>query len=227
MNLENGKSILIYCTIAYLKILTRQTMKTIFTLCFVLIASIIFGQTNNVGIGTTTPNATAMLDVSSTTKGILIPRMTAVQKSAISSPATGLLIYQTDGTPGFYYYNGSAWGLVGAGATGPQGPVGPQGPQGPTGPQGPAGTSALKIVSGYIDATNLLGTGFTVVRLANQRYTVSWPAGTFPSVAIPMVSGFGGSVGLSNWTASGNGSGTFTTATSNGTIWFTITEIKP
>jgi hypothetical protein len=51
----------------------------------------------------------AMLDVASTTKGVLIPRMTSAQKTAISSPATGLLIYQTDGTAGFYYWNGSAW----------------------------------------------------------------------------------------------------------------------
>jgi len=40
---------------------------------------------------------------------MLVPRMTAAQKTAIASPATGLLIYQTDGTTGFYYYNGSSW----------------------------------------------------------------------------------------------------------------------
>ncbi|MGE5356183.1 MAG: tail fiber domain-containing protein [Deltaproteobacteria bacterium] len=55
------------------------------------------------------PDGSAMLDVKSTTKGFLIPRMTSAQKSAISSPASGLLIYQTDATPGFYYYSGTAW----------------------------------------------------------------------------------------------------------------------
>jgi hypothetical protein len=55
------------------------------------------------------PDNSAMLDVSSTEKGILIPRMTETQRTAISSPAKGLLVYQNDGTEGFYYYDGSAW----------------------------------------------------------------------------------------------------------------------
>ena len=62
-----------------------------------------------VGIGTTNPDVSAQLDVSSSTKGLLMPRMTATQRSNISNPATGLLVFQTDGTPGFYYYNGSSW----------------------------------------------------------------------------------------------------------------------
>ena len=66
-----------------------------------------------IGLGTTVPNASAILDISSTTEGILIPRMTQAQRDAISSPAVGLLIYQGNGTPGFYYFNGSAWGLIG------------------------------------------------------------------------------------------------------------------
>lgn len=61
-------------------------------------------QTGSVGIGVATPNASAALDVSSTTKGMLVPRMTSAQRAAISSPAQGLLVFQTDGTqPGFYY----------------------------------------------------------------------------------------------------------------------------
>lgn len=45
---------------------------------------------SGVGIGTTTPNASAALDVTSTTKGLLIPRMTTAQRTAIASPAAGL-----------------------------------------------------------------------------------------------------------------------------------------
>ena len=48
-----------------------------------------------VGIGTTTPAATAQLDVSSTTKGFLPPRMTTTQRDAIASPAAGLIIFNT------------------------------------------------------------------------------------------------------------------------------------
>jgi uncharacterized protein (TIGR02145 family) len=49
------------------------------------------------------PDTSAMLDVSSTTKGILVPRMTAAERDQISNPAKGLLIYQTNNSPGFYY----------------------------------------------------------------------------------------------------------------------------
>lgn len=64
---------------------------------------------NNVGIGTTTPNSSAALDVQSTTQGMLIPRMTQAQRNLIATPANGLMVYQTDGSAGFYFYNGSAW----------------------------------------------------------------------------------------------------------------------
>jgi trimeric autotransporter adhesin len=62
-----------------------------------------------VGIGTTNPNASAALEISSTEKGILIPRMTQAERNAILSPATGLMIYQSDNTPGFYFHNGASW----------------------------------------------------------------------------------------------------------------------
>lgn len=74
-------------------------------------------QAQSVGIGTPAPNASAQLDVSSTTKGLLAPRMTFVQRNAIPSPATGLLIYQTDFFAGFYYYNGTIWTYINTAAT--------------------------------------------------------------------------------------------------------------
>src|SRR5215471_8257347 len=72
----------------------------------------IFPSTGAAGIGTITPNASSLLEVKSTKKGILIPRMTQTQRNAITSPATALLIFQTDNTPGFYYYSGSAWTAI-------------------------------------------------------------------------------------------------------------------
>ena len=69
----------------------------------------------NVGVGTATPATSAALDVSSTDKGILIPRLTLAQRDAVSYPETGLLIYQTDNSPGFYFYNGTQWASVSAG----------------------------------------------------------------------------------------------------------------
>lgn len=61
------------------------------------------------GVNNVTPDASAQLDIASTTRGVLIPRMTSAQKTAIAAPATGLLVFQTDATAGFYYYNGAAW----------------------------------------------------------------------------------------------------------------------
>ena len=67
-----------------------------------------------VGINTNNPDASAALDITSTTGGLLVPRMTEAQRDAITSAATGLMIYQTDGTVGFYYYNGSGCAEVAA-----------------------------------------------------------------------------------------------------------------
>jgi hypothetical protein len=63
----------------------------------------------NVGIGTTSPGASSILDISSTTKGLVLPRMTKTQRDAIVSPVAGMAIYQTDNTPGLRVYNGTNW----------------------------------------------------------------------------------------------------------------------
>ena len=86
-------------------------MKKIFTL---LALTISLSMNAQVGINNDSPDASSALDITSTTAGLLIPRMTETQRDAISSAATGLMIYQTDGTAGFYYYNGSSWTEVGA-----------------------------------------------------------------------------------------------------------------
>jgi hypothetical protein len=104
-------------------------------------------------IGTASPSASAKVQINSTTQGFLPPRMTETQKNAIASPATGLIIYQTDGSIGLYSYNGIAWIQSTTGAQGPQGFQGVQGPQGTqgfqgfqgfTGAQGPQGTQGFQ-----------------------------------------------------------------------------------
>ena len=66
----------------------------------------------NVGIGTTNPHQSAILDLSSTTKGLLLPQMTSIQRTAISSPSTGLIVLQTDGITGLYIKGPSAWEVL-------------------------------------------------------------------------------------------------------------------
>ncbi|MBP9793129.1 MAG: tail fiber domain-containing protein [Flavobacterium sp.] len=89
-------------------------MKKTLLIVLFFITSIVTAQ---IGIGTVTPNSSAMLDITSTTKGLLIPRMTQAQKTAIATPATGLLIYQTDGVAGFYFYNGASWQQFSSGSS--------------------------------------------------------------------------------------------------------------
>ncbi|WP_034057774.1 hypothetical protein [Lacinutrix jangbogonensis] len=74
-------------------------------------------QAQSVGVNTNSPDASAALDVTSTTQGMLVPRMLEANRTAISAPATGLMVYQTDATAGFYVYNGSAWTSLNSGAT--------------------------------------------------------------------------------------------------------------
>ncbi len=76
-----------------------------------------FGSSAQIAVNTdgSSADASAMIDIKSTAKGFLGPRMTEAQKNAISSPATGLLVYQTDGIPGYYYYTGSSWTKFGTG----------------------------------------------------------------------------------------------------------------
>lgn len=78
-------------------------------------------QNSNVGIGTTTPNASAMLDVVSTAKGVLVPRLTTLQMNAIPAPANGLMVYNTDSSCFFFYKTAAtSWmSLCTSGVSGP------------------------------------------------------------------------------------------------------------
>ena len=68
----------------------------------------LIAQNQNVGIGTATPDSSAMLDIQSMDKGVLVPRMTTAQREAISNVANGLLVYDTE-TNSFWFFQDSAW----------------------------------------------------------------------------------------------------------------------
>lgn len=68
----------------------------------------------NVGIGTLSPHESAILDLNSNTKGLLLPRMSEADKKAIVSPAKGLMVYQTDQNQGLYIYDGNQWSAAAA-----------------------------------------------------------------------------------------------------------------
>lgn len=77
----------------------------------------VYGANDNIGSGTATPVASAKLELVSTTKGLLIPRMTTTQRDAISSPAVGLMVYNTTDSA-FNYYRLSGWTAIGSGGGG-------------------------------------------------------------------------------------------------------------
>ncbi len=90
-------------------------------ICYLLLNYFIIPQSlfSQVGINETgsPPNPSSILDISSDSKGLLIPRMTETDKNGIVSPAHSMLIYQTDAKPGFYFNNGTPaapiWTLLG------------------------------------------------------------------------------------------------------------------
>src|SRR5688572_4889336 len=80
------------------------------TFALLLLLSTSSLRSQSVGVNTITPHTSAQLDITSPNKGLLIPRIAFASRPG--SPATGLLLYQTDNTPGFYYYNGTSWVLL-------------------------------------------------------------------------------------------------------------------
>jgi hypothetical protein len=88
-------------------------MKKLSIFAFLLIITNCMYSQVSVNTDGSPPNSSAMLDVQSTTKGMLIPRMTSALRTAIAIPVNGLMVYQTDGVSGVYYYNGSTWQRIG------------------------------------------------------------------------------------------------------------------
>ena len=183
-------------------------MKNLFKFLFVL--AILSGSAtfSQVGIGTTTPAASAMFDVTSTTKGFLPPRMTSAQMNAITAPAVGLMVYCTNCTPaGLYTNSGTNWEAAGttSGATSSSGGV--------------SGTMAIN--GAYI--TGVTSSGRTaVISISNQSFnSISW---TNAAGDLVLTGPAGYTVGTPT-AVGGTSTGTTTTLAAGvtGTISFPIT----
>ena len=94
-----------------------KKIKLILSIALIALTGTLFSQTVIVSDDPayTTGQASSVLDVKSTTKGFLVPRMLQSERVTILSPATGLLVFQTDATSGFYYFDGSIWVMLPSG----------------------------------------------------------------------------------------------------------------
>ena len=90
----------------------KRKIYTLFALVGFLSAGSAIAQKQNVGIGTITPDQSAVLDIQSADKGLLIPRLSKDQMYSIKTPATGLMVYQTGEKSGFYFYDGKNWNPI-------------------------------------------------------------------------------------------------------------------
>jgi hypothetical protein len=94
----------------------KKVLQACLLFFMIVITTNMFAQ---VGIGTTTPNASSILDLTSSTQGLLTPRMTTVQRIAIATPADGLMVYDTDLKSFYHYGTGTnAWSVLNSGANG-------------------------------------------------------------------------------------------------------------
>jgi hypothetical protein len=139
---------------------------------------------NNIAINATGANAlpSAILDVSSTTGGMLTPRMTQAERLAIASPVDGLILFQTDAAQGYWYWDGGA--------------------------AVPGWRRMSKYLSGSVEmgpapSTILQGNGFTVTRLVDgtDQITFNTPYAGVPNVIVSNADAFGESPFLTDYCA--------------------------
>lgn len=142
---------------------------------FLFVAAFLFTNAqNNVGIGTANPDASAILQLESTSKGFIAPRMTSGQRTGIVAPANGLLVYDITVNCFFYYSSGWVSLCQTGGATGATGNTGVIGLNGITGATGVTGATGLRVpennlcfmdavdIDSIIPVTHLFATSYTV-----------------------------------------------------------------
>jgi hypothetical protein len=80
-------------------------------------SSTLTNSNNQIGIGSSSVSNSAVLQVQSTTQGVLLPSMSSTQRIAIASPEMGLLVFQNTAPVGFFYFDGSNWQQLGVAAS--------------------------------------------------------------------------------------------------------------
>jgi BclB C-terminal domain-containing protein len=159
----------------YLVPISFQSIKRALLSC--LLALFAFTVHAQVGIGTISPHASAQLEIQAPLKGLLIPRMPEAFRNLIPSPATGLLVYQTDGVaPGFYYFDGVVWQPLKSTASSGGGAIIPYASGAPivmtTILGGLAGTTSVLGFGTSATGVSLLGGGIDASALTNFAYSV-------------------------------------------------------
>ena len=171
-------------------------MKKSTRILFILLLSIVSSTQAQIGLGTVSPDASAIFDITSTNKGILLPRMDTAARDNISEPATGLLIYNTS-TLSIETNSGSKLTPKWISVSGTKGPVGLDGPAGDT------GVAGENILSTYLPTgySNTMDGGSSIVLggFYNKAIGIaSGIAGGFRNTAIGGSSFIGG--GINNTT---------------------------
>jgi hypothetical protein len=175
-----------------------------------------------VGIGTANPDVSAILDVTSTAKGMLIPKMTQAQRLAIvvGASTTGLLVYQTDAVTGFWYYTGAAWSQFGGVASG-WGITGNAGTTPATNKLGTTDAQPLVVKTNNTEALRILSDG--KVGIGNTAPSAALQVQNPVSTAVAYGFEVGGD--LAAFTTNGSG-GVWTTTVAAGTFFAGATGLQ-
>lgn len=200
-----------------------KTIKRTLLIIAVIVMSALCSKAQNnqnVSINNTgsAPDVSAILDVSSTSKGVLIPRMTTAERTGIApigQNQKGLLVYDTDFKQ-FWYYDGTQWvPIIGsAGTMGPTGPTGANGMPGATGPAGANGIDGFDGADGADGATGPAGVNGATGATGPTGIGATGPTGAI-GITGPTGSGMG-PVGPTGPTGANGMPGTTGTAGANG-----------
>ena len=145
----------------------RNFIKNAALSMFLVLGTLGTALSQSVGLNNATPDASSILDLTATDRGLLVPRMTTTQRTTgIASPATGLLVYDTDLSE-FYFYNGATWAAVGSGSIDGNGIYDGSGSL-TVATVVTQGANTLDFTSTVVDGFSVDGTTFSVDALNNR-----------------------------------------------------------